>query len=175
MKKIICVFMLICLLFSLTSCAPQRTMTKNLNKYDKYLSKVEYSQAYMPSIELLGEYSEATITYKYKYLVFFETYTVGVFLSYDDTNYSKQKEAILSDYEFFTTQDEKVGSDWEAFLDNYHIRLVKEDYKYSTRQMGLLIGMDDTNCKICYLFYYDFDLDELKDLDSYIQKYFYIP
>ena len=63
---------------------------------------------------------------------------------------------------------------------NFHKKLpipqdVKQEYPLSTYKMGLLIGMNDQTQKICYLYYYDFDLDILDDLDLYVRTYFSMP
>lgn len=175
MKKVLSISVLIVMLLSLSSCTRRKQKTTDEAEYENYLSKVEYSEDYMPSMAWCGNYSSATATYKHEYLIFFDVYTVGLFLSYNEYEYNSQKNAILSDYKFFSVGDESLDSDCDATIEDYNIQLVKDEYEYSTMKMGLLIGLDDTNYKICYLFYYDFDLDSLDDLDSYIEDFFYFP
>ena len=93
-------------------------------------------------------------------------------LTYDEAEYHKQIEAIQSNYVFFNTEEDELQSDPDALVDGYNIHLVKQEYPLETYKTGLLIGMDETNRKICYLFYYDFDLDELNNLDDYIESNF---
>ena len=174
MKKILSILVLIVLLFTLSSCTVKKTKTTKEEKYDNYLSKVEYAENYMPNADACGNYSSLTATYKHEFLLFFEVHTVGLFLSYNENEYASQKNHIITNYEFFTPDDVSLESDCDATVGNYNIRLVNYEYKYSTTQMGLLIGMDDTNHKICYLFYYDFDLDVMDNLDAYIKDYFYL-
>ena len=174
MKKAISFFLLLVIIFSLSSCTMAKSKTSNTARYEKYLSKVEYSESHMPDLEQCGNYSSMNATYTYECFLFFDVYTVGLFLSYSESEYEAQKNNILSNYEFFKPDDENLKSDCNATVKNYNIQLVKAEYEYSTIKMGLLIGTDDSNCKICYLFYYDFDLDVMDDLDTYIENYFYL-
>ena len=174
MKKILSLFILFAMTISLSSCYCRKTKTVDTDEYNQYIVKVRYADDYMPSIEQCGNYSSFLATYK-KTVVIFEIYTVGLFLSYNEDEYNQQKEAILSSREFFNPEDNKLVSDCDAVIDGYNIQLVKQDYPLQTYKMGLLIGMDDYNKKICYLFYYDFDLDELDNLDSYVETYFNMP
>ena len=174
MKKLFSIFILSVILLSLSSCTARRIKTTKEDKYEKYLSKVEYATDFMPDTDACGNYSSLTATYQHEDLFFFDVYTVGLFLSYNESEYEAQKNQIFSNYEFFTSDDESLKSDCDATIKNYNIQLVKGEYEYSTIKMGLLIGTDDTNHKICYLFYYDFDLDILDDLDTYIKNYFYL-
>ena len=175
MKKILSFFLLIVTVFSLSSCTAKKSKTTKEAEYEKYLSKVEYAESYMPGLEQCGNYSSMNATYKHEYLLFFDVYTVGLFLSFDKSEYEIHKNDILSRYKFFTPDDESLKSDCDATIKNYNIQLVNDEYEYSTIKMGLLIGMDDTDCKICYLFYYDFDLDVMDNLDTYIEDFFYFP
>ena len=175
MKKILSFFLLIVTVFSLSSCAAKKLKTTKEAEYEEYLSKVEYAESYMPGLEQCGNYSSMNATYKHEYLLFFDVYTVGLFLSFDKSEYEIHKNDILSRYKFFTPDDESLKSDCDATIKNYNIQLVNDEYEYSTIKMGLLIGMDDTDCKICYLFYYDFELDVMANLDAYIEDFFYFP
>ena len=170
MKKLLRIFVLLVMSFSLSGCSQQLKSSK-IEDYDKYLAKVEYAKDYMPSVENCGEYSSVLATYKCTVFLF-ETYTVGLFLSYDQEEYQKQREEIALEYVFFTPDDEALQSDCDAAVKGYNIRLVKQEYMLTTEKMGLLIGFDDAKQKICYLYYYDFDLDVLDNLDGYVRQYF---
>ena len=175
MKKFLSLFILLAMTISLSSCYYRGLKTVDTDEYNQYVVKVRYAEDYMPSIEQCGNYSSILATYKKKTVVFFEIYTVGLFLSYEEEEYYKQKKSILANCDFFNAEDEELASDHDAVIDGYNIQLVKQEYPLQTYKMGLLIGMDDSNKKICYLFYYDFDLDELDNLDSYVETYFNMP
>ncbi len=175
MKKFICILMTLSLLLCCTGCISYNNHTSDLEEYSDYLGKVHLSEQHMPTLEEVGEYSDIEITYNFDFVLMFETNTVGLFLSYDEAEYAVQKNRISSNYEFFSPDDEDLESDCDASVNGYDINLVRADYEYDTYKTGLLIGTDDENCRICYLFYLDTDLDVLDDLDSYIEEHFYIP
>lgn len=172
MKKALCILVIFAMTVSLSACI-SKTETENIDEYYEYLAKVRYAEDYMPGEDHCGHYSSIHATYK-RTILMFETYTVGLFLSYDEAEYQKQIEVIQSNYVFFNTEEDELRSDHDATVDRYNIQLVKNEYPLETYKMGLLIGMDDTNQKICYLYYYDFDLDELDNLDEYIKSNFYM-
>ena len=159
----------------LGSCTLKEEKTSNIDKYPEYLGQVAYAEEYMPNIEQCGNYSSMLATYKKSGVIIFVTDTVGLFLSYNEDEYYEQKEEMLSSFEFFYPEDEELESDCDAVVDGYNIHLVKQEYPLSTYKMGLLIGMNDQTQKICYLYYYDFDLDILDDLDLYVRTYFSMP
>ena len=175
MKKLLLILLATVFLFSFVSCAMVSKETSNSEKYEAYLSEVAYSKDYMPSIDQCGEYVTATATYKSRTILLFDTSTVGLFITYDDVEYQKQIERIASEYAFFSADDEALQSDCDAVVGEFSIRLVKTEYDLPTYKMGLLIGTDHANSRICYLYYYDFDLDVLDDLEEFIYDYFRIP
>ncbi|MBE7085121.1 MAG: hypothetical protein E7368_03605 [Clostridiales bacterium] len=145
-----------------------------MGKYQEYLATAEYAEEYMPSVEECGNYSSAVATKK-KSGFLFVTYTVGLFLSYNEEEYCRQKEEILANRVFFQADDEDLESDCSASVDGYKLRLVRQEYHYATYKMGLLIGVNDAKQKICYLYYYDFDLDVLDNLYTFVKTYFTMP
>ena len=175
MKKILSFCILFLMIMTLGSCTLKEEKTSSIDKYPEYLRQVAYAEDYMPSIEQCGNYSSMLATYKKSGDIFFITDTVGLFLSYNEDEYNEQKEEMLSSFEFFYPEDEELESDCDAVVDGYNIHLVKQEYPLSTYKMGLLIGMNDQMQKICYLYYYDFDLDILDDLDFYVRTYFSMP
>lgn len=174
MKRLLGILLLLIMAFSLGACLAQQTRTSEIQEYTQYLAKVEYAEEFMPRIEACGRYSSFVATYKAVHGLF-ETYTVGLFLTYGEEEYREQKQAIESSYAFFCAEDEDLTSDCDGAVGNYMIRLVDGDYPLETYKMGLLIGTSDAERAICYLFYYDFDLDILDDLDAYVRSYVYIP
>ncbi len=175
MRKAINILIVLSFLLFSVSCVTQKNITGDINDYSNYLEKVYLSEQYMPKTNELGKYSDVTITYRSEFEVMFETNTAGLYLSYDEANYEKQKNCIISNYKFFSPDDDDLKSDCDAAVCGYDIHLVRADYKYETYKTGLLIGTNDENRRICYLFYTDTELDILDDLDSFIEDYFYIP
>ena len=175
MKKIVGVIILLATALSLSACSVKQAKSSDPKAYGEYLCRVPYAEDYMPTEEQLGDYSSLQMTYRHRWLLIFDNDAMGLFVSYQEEAYDAQKEEILSGYPFASGEDGESASDAEATVGGYHIRLVQQDYPLETYKMGLLIGLDDENQKICYLFYYDPDLDVLHDLESYVKENFYLP
>ena len=173
MKKILCVLIACVIALSLCSCSSHRIETDDPDAYIKYVDDTVGAEDCMPALGECGDYSSFSTTRKRISFIFL-TETVGLFLSYDEEEYHRQKEKILSEYEFFQKGDEDLASDPDASVGGYDIRLVKREYPYDTRKNGLLIGVNDTERKLCYLFYSDYDMDRIEDLDDYIDECFYL-
>lgn len=174
MKRAFCFTIALCLLLTLTGCTSKK-QTDDINQYGKFLAKAPSADLHMPKVNELGTYSDIQLTHMRNIIAVFQTDTVGLFLSYDADNYKRQKEYILENYVFYLPDDAGLESDCDASVDGYDVKLVETSYDLPTYKMGLLIGMNDSNYQICYLYYYDFDLDILDDLDGYITSFFDIP
>ncbi len=161
--------------FTFTGCY-SKNVTSNIDNYSNYLNKVYSSADYMPTVENMGNYSDIKITHKNNFgYIMFDFHTVGAFLSYDDEEYKKQLNYISENYTFYDESPDINCPDYYAEVDNYDIRMVKDAYSLDEVYKNcLLIGTNDDENKICYMFYYDFELDIMPDLDSYIEESFYI-
>lgn len=174
MRKFTLFVLIFSVLLMITGCTPKQ-QTNDISQYNNYLQEVTYADSYMPTESEFGAYSSIQITNQRTIIIPFETDVIGVFLSYNESDYQTQKAYISSHYSFYQPGEEGLVTDPDADINGYHIRLVKEDYDLPTCKMGLLIGTDDAAQKICYLFYYDPDLDTLSDLDDFVADYTYFP
>lgn len=176
-KKLSLLAVFFIMLAFLSSCVTMSQMTSGgEGEYADYLAKVTYSKDHMPSVESLGAYTDLQITYKYTQdfaiIVLFETHSVGVFVSYDEDGFGEQTEYISKNYSFFESNPDENGTDHFATIAGYEITMVDAEYEFEIYKSCLLIGVNETEKKICYLFYYDFDRDSLTDLDGYIKETF---
>ena len=95
MKKTLCILVIFALTISLSACISKRE-TQNIDEYYEYLVKVRYAEDYMPGKENCGNYSSIYATYKRTFAIF-ETFTVGLFLSYDEAvSFHTREKAKLS-------------------------------------------------------------------------------
>ena len=191
MKKVVLVIILsVCLLFS--GCKYSKG-TSDYNTYRKYMNKAsslvnidhaEYSKELMPSLDTMGNFNKMYATFKHTGIIW-QTNTVGLFLEYDKADYDNQVKYIDENYVFFENNHNMQHVDIYAETDGYIIKMVdREDYIYDLygnilsphepENFGVLIGTNDSENKICYLYFCDPDLGILDDLDSYIQNNFYM-
>ena len=177
-------------LLFLSGCDNTRSGVKN---YDTFIEKVTYAETFMPALEDVGAYEHADAYYRYIFRLMFESRSVNLTLTYSAENYEQQKQAALAGYQF----DEIVESeqhlhkpscakDCAVLYDTvsnyctyrtYTIYVVSPsdlnpDYRVLIPKYFGMIGFSDTNHKICYLYYYDYDLDILGDMTEFLDGNF---
>ena len=152
-----------------------KNVTSDINNYDNYLDKVYSSSDYMPTIENMGNYSEIKITNKNNFgYIMFDFQTVGVFLTYDDTEYEKQLKYISENYSFYEESPNENCIEFTAKIDGYDIRMEKDVSLDMVYKNCLFIGTNDDENKICYMYFYDSERDKIPNLVSFIEESFYI-
>lgn len=176
MKKI-SLLLALCIVVSmvLTACSEKFFSTDEADYYD-YIEKVTGAEKYMPSLTALEDYSSFAATYKHsRTALLYELDTVGLFLSFDDEEVFQDAVDVLAyDHTFYEKYPDEEKTDFKAEVDGYVINMVKEEYELSVYQSAFLIGVNMEEMKICYLYYYDYEMDVLDDLDSYIDEHFYL-
>lgn len=152
--------------------------SSDAGEYKYYLSKTLGADKYMPDpyAELLGEYASLEATYKHsRTAVLYELDTVGLFLTYGDADsFGAAVEALRSEFSFYEKYPDEEKTDFSASVNNYDIVMVEAEYELEVYQSAFLVGVNEEEMKICYLFYYDFEMDSLSDLDGYIEEHFYL-
>ena len=148
----------------------------DINEYEKYVEEVSYASKFMPNLNDLGVYEDAKFGYRLSmYSSFLGFYSDGIslFVTYGD-NYTETKENVLNSYEFLN-ENEMVDESGDI-----QFPLTSFDYKgytfqivpyrnywtnssSSTCKSFMMIGYNDANNTILYLYFYDFDIDYLYD------------
>lgn len=213
MKKIIKIIIgCTCALLLLNACAlSKKYSSRNIEDYEIYLKEVIYPNDeiyyFMPKLEDVGSYKEFVVTRRTLNDYFFDTTeSIGLYLTYDDEEYQKEKDKINEEYyllnnekelpddyvittypngEEHTMHDEIKDNlkDLDANVNGFHIQVVYLDFlKYNTYKHFYCyphnlktIGFNDRERKVCYLYHYDSELDEIDNLDKFIKKHYYFP
>ena len=183
--------LIVCLLFS--GCNyPKKT--NDYNEYMNYVYDVHRALEYMPTLNELGDYTKITATRNTtnNFVIFADTVTIALFLEYDEDAYNKQLEYINENYSFFEESPDLNYLDIDAKVNGYDIKTVIDEtalqyidpYSYSygkddtwyhdVVQTALMIGFNDVDNKICYLYRSNTSLDVLDDLESHIKECFYM-
>lgn len=163
--------------------------SRDLDKYDYYYNNVDYALNLLPSQKDISLEIE-NIHFGYRYITFgmFESEGISLFLSYGEL-YSDAKIEILSKYEFLDSPYQFEDGDYSYPLSEFEYGgySFKVAPNYDLREWYfpksfLLLGFDDANRRICYLYFWDFDLDCIcGDIDltertrvmhDFIDKYF---
>ncbi len=129
----------------------------------------------MPNIKDLGAYSQIKYTYQstcYSILMDFNSDGLALFVKYDQTIYAIQKEKTLHSYTFLDEPilefDKYVMPVTEFEYRGYLMKIVldQEYIDYCACKSFMMIGFDDANSAIAFLYYYDFDIDYIADIDE---------
>ena len=141
----------------------------DLTQYEQDIQKIGNASVFMPDLESLGSYTDINYSYKvkcYSPLARFYSDGFALFVTYEDAQYQAYKAKVLTDYAFLQepvkrSQDTYELPVTEFSYKNYHIKIVPdEEYvDFCACKSFLMIGFNDDDSRIVYLYYYDFDID----------------
>ena len=155
--------------------------SNKIGDYDKYLEKVCYAAEFMPSLDEIGDYENVNFGYKeYSHGWMFCSEGLSLFAEYSDEDYNAEKEKTVYKYEYLTEPYKPTeNSDYifpvaELEYKGYEFGIVPKkeylygsdtEYRYSCKSF-MLVGNNDAERKIVYLYFYDSDLDLLAQADA---------
>ena len=161
----------------LVSCSEENQTTSE-NDYELYMSEVRYSSQHMPDIEELGNYEDIVIKTKTTtHGLAWNVDTISLMVTYCEETFETELQRVMAEYQFVSGVEGKLY-DFEADVKGNDIRVVKkqqgysDEYTYGYPEAFMMIGINEEKNSIVYMFHYDIDLDEINDLDSFIQKYY---
>ena len=160
----------------------------NVSDYEKCRNNTYLADKHLPeTIEGFGNPKEIKFGYKEissSRLLNSKFKGISLFASYGD-DYLDEKERVLNTYEFATYEDVKGVIGFDSFsYNNYTFYIGKIDGSYSFYAEELfMIGFDDSNGYISYLYYYDYERhsityskeseeERLKELYEFMDKSF---
>ena len=175
------------------------TIDKDINHYDERVAETKNAKKLMPELSEQDTFSNASFAYQKTYdnlFLDFRSYTVSLFLTYED-NYQSIKETTNEKYE--TLYLDKERSDFmlcEFDYKGYDLRIVpdltywvnKDGEGIPTVKSFMMVGFNDSKNTIVYLYFYNFDLDcisyegsfesatyefKLKEMRRFLKTYFY--
>lgn len=146
----------------------------DIEKYDKYVEKTKYASQFMPKLNELDNYEEVKFGYRlvsYSIFMGFCSDGISLFVTYDD-NYYDEKEKVLNNYEYLKEDEiiygrnESVQFPLTIFnYKGYTIQIVPNRNYWSNGELTcksfMMVGYNDSNKTIVYMYYYDFDHDYL--------------
>lgn len=169
------------LCFSLSSCAKVST-SNEITDYAAYLEQVPDADLYMPTHEEIGAYKSAFISLRPSRDIFFDTTeAIALVISYDEDAFDTEVANIEAKYVFI---DESLDCyrDFEASVGGYYFRVVSDSLPLGTSYpsgdtvimsySSLIIGINENESKIAYLYYLDVEIHEMSDLDRFIEDKF---
>ena len=197
MKKAVAIILCLFSVFAFTACAKVKLTRPfelsfyddNVNNYEQKRAKVEYASEHLPALESLGEYTDASYTYKHRSVLLFESEAIALFVKYGE-DYEAKKAEALSSRELLA--ETVISEDGEYYLSapaafsygGYDFRTVMPSEELGIGgtpcKAFMMIGSNDTERSIAYCYFYDFDLDyiaetsvdEQEAISDFIDNYF---
>lgn len=114
-----------------------------------------------------GEY-ESISNYKYHAMSIFQQEAYTTILKYNKENFAKEKSNIENNYRFYTEPVEKEGSEPIFSYEDFDFRVEISDW-YPKELY--LIGINNESCEIAYVYFQDYDLDEVSDFKDILDYY----
>lgn len=178
-NKILILLLCFCLCFS--SCS-KRYSSSNEEDYEEYISEVYDANLYIPKPDELGDYESLLVGRRTCNDIFFDTTeTVSLIVYYSEDNFDLAVDQIENKYEFIGSSLDNY-QDYEAEVNNYSFRVDSNSLAEMTCHpsgvivlepiQSLIIGINEEEHKIAYLYYWDIEIHEMEDLDSFIEKKF---
>ncbi len=185
MRKVLAVFLCLIMLFALTSCGKVKRIepfvwgfsNDNIDNYEKNRTEIEYASDYLPSLDELNGYTAISYSYQHTQMVFFDIYSVALFVEYPADIYEEKKLEVLSSYAFL--EETKISKDGESYQ-SAPARFEYGEYAFQTSvnsNVGIytnsscksfaFIGVNDDKNRIAYCYTYDFDLDTFGSIERY--------
>jgi hypothetical protein len=173
------------MIFSLTACGNIKEVepfiwgfsNHNIDKYEKKRTEIKYASDYMPALDELDGYTDISYSYQYTNLIFFDSYTMALFVEYPDNVYEEKKTKALTSYEFLEeTWISKDGESYQSAPAKFEYggydfqtsaNLNISNYNNCAWKSFAFIGVNDDENRIAYCYFYDFDLDTFGSINNY--------
>ncbi len=179
--KIKILILLFCCCICLSSCS-KRYSSSNEEDYEKYISEVADAELYMPQLEELGNYKSFLVGRRTNNDIFIDTTeTISLIVHYLEEDFEFVVNQLDNKYDFISSALENY-LDYEAEVNNYYFRVdynsLCEMVSYPSGEIvlypkcSLMIGVNRMENKIAYLYYWDIELQEMNDLDKFIEEKF---
>lgn len=174
-KKYLLIYLLISLLGLLGGCNAKVEKLTSIDDYDKYLQLVKKSDTFMPNLELIGIHEKVNVYYYERQGPTLYSKSINLIITYSDTQYELYKWDSMDKNEFleepFIQHGHVVIPEVKFDYKEFEINVVKNDSFWYPSQFGM-IGYSDINKQICYIFYYDIELDMIADMVKFLDSAF---
>ncbi len=201
MKKIFLAITCLLLCLSLSSCTilvksfskTQVAYDLDICNYETVISQVGEAKDYMPSLNGIGEHESKSYSYQSTLtapLLGFYSDGIALFVKYSTLRYLLTKPKVESNHKFITEPIRSSNGGQADYLmpitqieyKGYVFRVVKpKNENQNICKSFLMIGFDDSNYKIAYLYFCDADLDYIgtyednpkEVMTKFLDTYFY--
>jgi len=168
MKKIYTVIFTTIILLCSSGCSYNESIKlSDINDYDDYVTNVSYSREFMPDLSDLEGYESIDVIYYNDRPSTNNTHTINLIVTYSNEYYNNAKSKYLSEYSYLEAslydpdnKNRMLVSDAEVEYNNYLIKVVFDEKFDYPKDFGM-IGFNDIEYKLCFMFSYNDSLDYL--------------
>ena len=171
------ILLLLAAVLMLASCSKE-SATQSENDYNSFLSTVTSADKHMPILENIGVYEEIDIKTKSTDFLVYHIDTVNLKVKYDEQTFFDEIERIEAEYSFLSSPEEGLHQ-FQTVVDEFEIRIVEKEetlengtFLYDYPKCFMMIGINKKTQTVSYMFHYDFELDEIKELDVFIKRFY---
>ena len=147
------------------------TVDTDISKYETYRQALNYAVDFMPALDELGQLEELRFGYQETPEFIFCPKTMSLTVRYDEATYEAMKQQMLAAYEFIDSP--MIETDGDILLDDaftyhgYDFKAVPMlEYEYTTCKYFGLLGLNDEQHCIAWLYYDDADRDYIAQADQ---------
>ncbi len=152
----------------------------DINQYSDDIKQIANAAGFMPDLETLTGYTDIEYTHKFHcYSMFMGFCSDGfaLFVTYDEDQYETFKNEAISSHTFLEEPVLEARGTYELPVtefeyNGYTLKVVPdEEYiDFCACKSFMLLGFNDEECKIAYLYYYDFDIDYIAEVGDDLEK-----
>ena len=149
----------------------------DVKDFEDVIDDVHSANNHIPNVEQLGDYESVELAYKETKYLLWKVDALTLTVRYGKVEFEEALKQIDLNYSFLKETKEYL-LDYCAIIDGYEIKVVNktermdDDYSYCYPKCFMMIAFNQKEKSIVYMYHYDIDLDEIKDLDEFIEKYY---
>lgn len=149
----------------------------DVERFEEAVNGVRGASTNFPDVDELGKYESIKLSTKKTKYILWEMNSLTLTVEYDSVEFENALNSIDSKYSFLK-ETKKELLDCTATISGYDIQVVdkaekiQDGYYYYYPKCFMMVGVNTQAKKIVYLYHYDLDLDYIKDLDDFIDKYY---
>lgn len=147
------------------------TVDTDIAQYEAYRQELNYAAEFMPALDELGQSEELRFGYQETPEFIFCPKTMSLTVRYNEATYEAMKQQILTANDFIETP--VIDTDGDILLDDsfthhgYDFQsLPMLEYEYTACKYFGLLGVNDEQYSIAWLYYDDMDRDLIAEPDE---------
>jgi len=162
-------------------------LSSDMDKYEERRMGYRYASNVLPDLNNLPEYEEIEHEYRLKNVLFFQSETLLLVVTYDEQTYFEEKEKLAAlPYLDSPIEEEERGyyliPEHEFSINTFDFKVLaseetNEESRFEYPKYFGMIGVSDEKKSIAYLYFCDVDLDYISEepqgaMREFVETYF---